>query len=79
MKLRLRANTVSFGLKCIATDATAKKAISATAKFTRKHFGLRELLLCLLFGVNIRSKYHVDAYSTGRTRKTSATDIAKMQ
>ena len=69
-KLRIRANVVSFGLKFKATVVIAKKTIYATAKFTWKHFGLRNLLLCLLFGVDL------DAYSTGRMRKTCATTIA---
>jgi len=64
----VRANNVSFGLNFKATAATARKAIYATAKFTRKHFGLCGLLMCLLFGVDLRSMYHVDAYSTRRMR-----------
>ncbi len=39
----------------------------------------RDLLLCLWFGVDLRSKYHVDVYSTDRKRKTSATSIGKIQ
>ena len=69
-KHRIRANTVSFGLEFKATVATAKNAIYATAKFNREKFGLCGLLLCLLFGVDLRSMYHVDAcYSMGRWRK----------
>ena len=79
MKHRIRARTISFGLTCKQTATTAKKAFFATAKFTRKYFGLRGLLMCLLFGVDLRSMYLVDAYSTGRRRKTCATAIAKMQ
>ena len=79
LKHRIRAKTVSFGLKLKPAAATAKKTISATAKFTRKHFALRGLLMFLLFGVDLRSMYLVDAYSTGRRRKTGSTAIAKMQ
>jgi hypothetical protein len=79
MKHHIRANTASFGLKLKATATTTKKGILATATFTRKHFGRRGLLLCLLFGVDLRSKYYVDAYSTGLGNKIGATAIAKMK
>ena len=78
MKHRIRANIVSSGLTFKATAATAKKAIYATAKFTRKHFGVLGLLLSLLSGVDLRSMYRVDAYSMGRKRKSGAAAIAKM-
>ena len=59
------------------TVATAKLATSITAKFSIKHYGCRGLLLCLWFGVDVRSRYYVDANSTGRWRQTGATAIAK--
>ncbi len=71
-KHRILANTVTFGLNFKATAATAKLATSATAKFSRKHSNCRGLLLCLWFGVDLRSMYYVDAYSKGRWRKAGA-------
>ena len=78
-KHRILANTVSFGLKFKASVATAKLATSATAKYSRKHSRRRSLLLCLWFGIDLRSRCYVDAYSTGLWRKACATAIAKNQ
>ena len=73
MKHRIRANTAWFK----TTDATAKLATFATAKLSIKHSDCRGLLLCVWFGVDLRSKYYVDANSPGRWRKTGATANAK--
>ena len=78
-KHRIRANTSSFRSIFKTTAATAKLATSATAKFSLKHSRCRDLLLCLWFGVDIRSMYYVNAYSTGRWQKVGATAIAKLQ
>ena len=78
-KYCILASIVSIGLNFKATDATAKLATSATSKFSRKHSRYRGLLLRLWFGVDLRSRYYEDAYSTGRWRTVGAKAIAKNQ
>jgi len=62
-------------LKTIA--ATAKLATFATAKFSIKQSGSRGLLLCLLFGVDLRSKELCRCKFYGALSKKCATTIAK--